>query len=63
MKKVTILFHTQTKQQLYIFKKRFAHGKIYQNLKKLAQVGGWGGDYLMLKSAFLFQKRHAKFYY
>ena len=28
MKKVTIVFHKQTKQQLYIFKKRLAQGKI-----------------------------------
>ena len=55
MKKITILFHTQTKHNV---NKRFARDILIKFKKKLAQAGMWGGEYLIPKSTFFFQRKH-----
>ena len=55
MKKITILFHTQTKHNV---NKRFARDILIKLKKKLAQAGRWGGEYLIPKSTFFSKKTY-----
>ena len=65
MKKITILFHTQTKQHMHnTFKKRFALGRTAAIKKTSAsgQADRWGNDYLIPNGNILSFKEDTKEY-